>query len=173
MRITFITVVSLLATTVVAAPPTSPPGDPNVSVDQEQSQTQSQDLAQDQDQLQEQAASAQATSNADSSGSTSASDSTTIVGSWDRYLSLGLPSASPDFGSTAPCLESRRGITLGPVGWSGRTVSNEACVEATRLEREYYQCLGIADRLYSWGQQGEAIVHLRTCGAPEISDVPD
>lgn len=95
------------------------------------------------------------------SNPSSSSNVSTVDSSRDYFLAL--PSASPDYGSTAPCLESRRGITLGPIGWSGRTRTNAACMAQEAIRLEYEQCTGIADRLYHYGDSAAAITQLMLC----------
>lgn len=87
----------------------------------------------------------------------------TYVDSSD-YLALALPGASADYGSTASCLESRRGWTVLGIGASGRTKTNEDCIADQSEKREHYQCMQIADRFVALGLVDHAVAQLQTCG---------
>lgn len=79
------------------------------------------------------------------------------------YLSLALPGASSDYGSTAPCLESRRGWIFGGFGASGKTATNDACIKDQTAKRLHYQCMQIVDRYVVLGQQELALAYLANC----------
>src|SRR5690606_3638439 len=84
-----------------------------------------------------------------------------------RGIAVALPGATADEGSTAPCLESRRGIIIAGNGVSGRTRINEECLEMLRAETKFEQCVALADRLAEWGQLPLAYEQLKRCGAVE------
>lgn len=89
------------------------------------------------------------------------------------YVSVALPEATADPGSTAACLESRRGWSFAGFGASGRTRTNAAC-EADRADaREFAQCLALAQALAALGRTSSAAAQLETCGAKLVDEKPD
>src|SRR5690606_11527545 len=74
-----------------------------------------------------------------------------------KSLALALPGATADNGSTAPCLESARGVSILGVGWSGRTKINDECFA-------YQQCVGIAQLYASMDRVDLAVAQLQSCG---------
>ena len=129
---------------------------------------QSQIQGQAQGQLQSSTAASSSTSTGIGGDSTSVSGGNSLstnISSRDRALALALPSATADPGSSAPCLESRRGWVFAGNGASGRTRVNAECMALYEREQSFEQCVAIADRLMAWNQPRLAYEQLKTCGA--------
>src|SRR5690606_4048879 len=133
-----------------------------------QIQGQAQGQAQGQLQSSEATAASSSTSTGIGGDSTSVSGGNSLstnISSRDRALALALPSATADPGSSAPCLESRRGWVFAGNGASGRTRVNAECMALYEREQSFEQCVAIADRLMAWNQPRLAYEQLKTCGA--------
>lgn len=165
-------VAALLAAPAFAGGKKHEPVDPGIQGEQTQAQGPLQ--GQLQGQGQSQAAQAAAGSQSASTGIGIGGDSTSVSGgnslatnisSRDRALALALPSATADPGSSAPCLESRRGWVFAGNGASGRTRVNAECMALYEREQSFGQCVAIADRLMEWNQPRLAYEQLKTCGA--------
>ena len=85
-----------------------------------------------------------------------------------RALALALPPATADHGSTAPCLTSKRGVTILGVGWSGRTAIDQSCFDSLAGEREFRQCMGIADAYARLGREDLLLAQLQKCGGQDV-----
>jgi hypothetical protein len=87
-----------------------------------------------------------------------------------KFLSLALPGATADPGTTAPCTESRRGWSFFGASASGRTRINETCYDDAKLDRddrrEFEQCMSIAQHLFAAGAEQAAISQLNRCQGP-------
>lgn len=81
-----------------------------------------------------------------------------------QALALALPGATADNGSSAPCLESRRGWTVLGVGASGRTRINDACFATLQARQEFEQCMLIADAYARIGRTDLLVRQLQQCG---------
>src|SRR5690606_9898423 len=133
-----------------------------------QIQGQAQGQAQGQLQSSEATAASSSTSTGIGGDSTSVSGGNSLatnISSRDRALALALPSATADPGSSAPCLESRRGWVFAGNGASGRTRVNAECMALYEREQSFTQCVAIADRLMALDQPRLAYEQLKTCGA--------
>ena len=112
--------------------------------------------------------SANPTATSSSAGGAASNQGNTVAAGYNsdyNSLALALPGASPDYGSTAPCLESRRGWIFWGAGPSGKTATNEACVADQADKREHAQCMQMADRLFAWGETSLALSQLAECGS--------
>lgn len=99
---------------------------------------------------------------------------TTSYNTKTRALALSLPGATADNGSTAPCLESKRGVTILGIGWSGRTSINTDCFAAEEAQRSFNQCLLIADAYARMGRDDLVLDQLQKCGGlTAVSPGPD
>lgn len=74
-----------------------------------------------------------------------------------KSLALALPGATADNGSTAPCLESKRGVSILGVGWSGRTAINDQCFA-------YQRCVHMAQLYATMDRVDLAVAQLQSCG---------
>lgn len=167
-------VAALLAAPAFAGGKKHEPVAPGIQGEQTQAQGQLQGQLQGQGQSQAAQAASSAGSQSASTGIGIGGDSTAMSGgnslatnisSRDRALALALPSATADPGSSAPCLESRRGWVFAGNGASGRTRVNAECMALYEREQSFEQCVAIADRLMEWNQPRLAYEQLKTCGA--------
>lgn len=80
-----------------------------------------------------------------------------------KSLALALPGATADNGSTASCLESKRGVSILGVGWSGRTAVNEECFAHQR-------CIQLATLYAQLNRTDLAVQQLASCGGQEAAE---
>lgn len=90
-----------------------------------------------------------------------------------KYISLSLPGATADPGTTAACTESRRGWTFAGFGASGRTRINADCAGFAQAEtvatRKFAECMTLADVYFRLGAVQSGINQLGLCGATDVS----
>lgn len=105
-----------------------------------------------------------------SSGALASNEGNTLSTAYNtrnKSLALALPGASADHGSTAPCLESKRGWTILGVGMSGRTSISSACFASIEVEREFARCVNLADNYLRLDRADLALAQLERCGGLE------
>ncbi len=100
-------------------------------------------------------------------GAQNAGNNTSIDG--DTYVSrnkafaLSLPAATPGVGASAPCLVTTRGATIVGSGWSGSTKIDSGCYEDLRIQKNFENCMIVADAYARLGNEHLLVSQLAAC----------
>lgn len=101
------------------------------------------------------------------SGAANEGNNTEIEGdtyvSRNRALALALPAATPGVGASAPCLVTTRGATIVGSGWSGSTKIDSGCYEDLRIQKNFENCMVVADAYARIGNEHLLVSQLEQC----------